>query len=191
MPQPSGAGGRRRRVDTLAQLYDRHAAGLYRYALMVLLDHALAEDAVQQVFSKLLASGRANRLDSADHYLRRAIRNECYSFLQKRRPRQDDRPLLEAMETGPGLDPRAAAVVRAAVSSIDERLMLEAALRELPVEQREVLTLRVYEGLTFREIADVLGVSQNTAAGRYRYAIRRLRALIGMPIRTTAEESRR
>jgi len=52
---------------------------------------------------------------------------------------------------------------------------LERALRELPAEQREVLALKIDGGLTFARISAVLGVSPNTAASRYRYALEKLR----------------
>ena len=50
-----------------------------------------------------------------------------------------------------------------------------AAMLGLPLQQREVLVLKVFDEMTFKEIADVLGVSINTAASRYRYAIAKLR----------------
>lgn len=58
----------------------------------------------------------------------------------------------------------------------DDRLALERALRAVPVEQREVVHLHAFEGWTFREIADALGLSINTVMSRYRYAIARMRA---------------
>ncbi|MDZ7814885.1 MAG: sigma factor-like helix-turn-helix DNA-binding protein [Planctomycetota bacterium] len=45
------------------------------------------------------------------------------------------------------------------------------ALRQLPSDQYEALTLKIYSGLTFRQIGAVTGVSENTAASRYRYAV--------------------
>jgi RNA polymerase sigma-70 factor (ECF subfamily) len=156
--------------DEIARLYDRYASGLYRYALMVLADHALAEDAVQQVFSRLLSSRVARRVEVPDHYLRRAVRHECLTLLRhtNSRPteRSDDRPLLET-----------AAGVADPVDQV-ERLSLEAALRELPVDQREVIALKVYEGLTFKEIAELTGAPLNTVASRYRYALDKLRTAL-------------
>jgi RNA polymerase sigma-70 factor (ECF subfamily) len=150
--------------DEIARLYDRYAAGLYRYALMMLADHASAEDAVQQVFSRLLSAKDARPLAMPDHYLRRAVRNECLTLFRRggvrRTERNDGRPLLEAV---------------AGAVDHDERLSLEAALRELPADQREVIALKVYEGLTFKEIAELTDVPLNTVASRYRYAIDKLR----------------
>jgi len=57
----------------------------------------------------------------------------------------------------------------------ERREAIEAALRRLPAEQREVLVLKIWGGLTFAEIAAQLGLSPNTAASRYRYALAGLR----------------
>ena len=75
--------------DRIGELYDRFAAGLYRYALMILADPAAAGDAVQQVFVALLRLDRS--IESDERYLRRAVRNECYSTL-RRRQRDPGRP---------------------------------------------------------------------------------------------------
>ncbi len=147
--------------DRIGELYDRFAAGLYRYALMILADPAAAGDAVQQVFVSLLRADRA--IESDERYLRRAVRNECYSAL-RRRQRDPGAP------SGPLLDPIAAADDRP-----DERIAIEQALRVLSPEQREVVHLKVFEGMTFQEIADLCGESINTVASRYRYAIEKLR----------------
>ena len=48
-------------------------------------------------------------------------------------------------------------------------------LRELPVEQREVVVLKIWHGLTFASIAGMMSISPNTVAGRYRYGLQKLR----------------
>src|SRR5438105_6763020 len=114
-------------ADWIGPLYDRHGASLYRYAVMVLADPAAAADVVQTVFVSLLR--RRGRPEFDERYLRRAIRNECFSAL--RRHRRDvlasSAPILEAVD---GRSDRP-----------DERLALEQALRQLPVDQREVVHL--------------------------------------------------
>lgn len=57
----------------------------------------------------------------------------------------------------------------------ERRVEIEAALRRLPPEQREVLTLKIWQELTFDQIGGTLGISPNTAASRYRYALNALR----------------
>jgi len=72
--------------DQLAATYDRYADALYRHALLITADHALAEDALQQAFAKLAAMGEGiGALDSVEGYLRIAVRNESYRLLQSRR----------------------------------------------------------------------------------------------------------
>ncbi len=144
------------------RLYDELGDGLYRYAVMLLADATAAEDAIQQVFAALVRHGGA--IENEPHYLRRAVRNECYSLLRGRVRRAEeklDRPLLESVS---GENARH-----------EERIALERALRDLPPEQREVVHLHLFEGWTFQEVADASGESINTVASRYRYALARLR----------------
>jgi RNA polymerase sigma-70 factor, ECF subfamily len=151
----------------LASVYDAHAGWLYRHALMILADHAAAEDAVQQVFAKLAAmGGRAGQVCDVRAYLRQAVRGECYRLLGRRR-RDDWRPILEPAAPD--------------VKDDGTREELDAALRQLPPEQREVVHLKVYEGLTFEAIGQTLEIPLNTAASRYRYAIEKLRSLLKEP----------
>ncbi|MGH9372589.1 MAG: RNA polymerase sigma factor, partial [Vicinamibacterales bacterium] len=141
---------------------------LYRYALMILAERQAAEDAIQQVFAGLLG-GRRGPIDDPERYLRRAVRNACYSALRQRRARRVvavDERVLEAL-------PDAAPAV-----GEELRLTLDLAIRELPPEQREVLHLHAFEGRTFRDIAEATGDPLNTVASRYRYALEKLRLTV-------------
>jgi len=152
----------------LAAAYDAHADGLYRYALMLLADPGAAEDAVQQAFVGLAQIlRRGGDIASCESYLRAAVRHECWRAVRRRRRRLANveglsgSRLLEAAGGGSVDD--------------DERARLEAALRSLPAEQREVVHLKVYEAWTFQQIAEFLGMSINSVASRYRYALAKLR----------------
>lgn len=149
----------------IGRLYDRFAGALYRYAVMVLADPDAAADVVQQVFASMLRQRR--EIAQAEHYLRRAVRNECYSVL-RRRPRD-----TAAIAPSPLLEPVAA------LDDIDLRLTIEQTLRTLSPEQREVVHLKVYEGMTFQEIATLVGENANTIASRYRYAMEKMRVQLG------------
>ena len=145
----------------LAELYDQHGARLYRYAHLLLADAGAAEDAVQEAFCQLARAAARNPALLTVAYLTTTVRNECFSALRRRRRTlAHSTPLLEGHAPG---------------SSEEERLLLESALRALPPEQREVIYLKVFEGLTFHEIGERSGVSVNTAASRYRYALTALR----------------
>lgn len=150
-------------TDWVGRAYDRYADSLFRYAVIVLADADEAGDVVHHVFLGLLRQRRAN-VDELAHYLRRATRNECFTRLRRRaRETTSEKPLLEVAV--PAADP-------------DLKLSIERALRLLPPEQREVIHLKVFEGMTFQEIADVTDESINTIASRYRYAIDKLRVAL-------------
>ncbi len=154
----------------LAAVYDAYAAGLYRYALMVLGDSYLAEDAVQQTFAKLAAMGdRISQVASCNGYLRTAVRNECYRIFRRRSQADNMNP-----ESASILEP----ADREALDK-EQQCEIEQALRSLPIDQREIVHMKVYEQMTFQQIADELEISINTAASRYRYAMDKLRRLLG------------
>ena len=83
---------------------------------------------------------------------------------QRRRIQVEQGALLELLASGD--------------SRPDERLALERGLRLLTPEQRETVHLHVFDGLTFRKIAEASGTSLNSVAGRYRYAVGKLRVLL-------------
>jgi RNA polymerase sigma-70 factor (ECF subfamily) len=91
--------------------------------------------------------------------------------------REGRRAAREELADG-GLEERDAYFVPPPGESGERREQLEAALRELPPEQREVLVLKIWNGLTFEQIAGVLDLSPNTAASRYRYGLAALRKLL-------------
>lgn len=154
----------------VARLYDAFGASLYRYALVMLASRESAEDAVQQVFLTVLDRGTTGIQDE-ERYLKRAVRNACYSMLRARQAR-------EAHSTGPILEE---VPVDGSPVSTEDRLALDAAIRQLPPDQREVLHLHVFEGRAFREIAEDVGEPLNTVASRYRYALQKLRAALSEP----------
>lgn len=148
----------------MSEAYRLHAVGLYRHALTIVADHGLAEDAVHGAFLAVLRSARRGAdVRGWGAYLRTAVRHECYQ-LRRRQPRmREPEPLLEPV---------------APDATEEERLSIEAVLQALPPEQREVVCLKVFEGLTLHEIAERLGAKPNTVASRYRYAMDKLRVAL-------------
>ncbi len=157
--------------QSFAELYDRFGGPLYRAARTMLRSSTDAEDAVQDVFVSLVRGRK--RLDEVDNlaaYLFTSLRHVVSQRLARRdHERQAMRLLAEAS--------RGACVGAGPATETDE--LLERALSALPDEQREVLALKIDGGLTFAEIGTVLGVSVNTAASRYRYALEKLRVSMG------------
>ena len=146
------------------RLYDAYGVSLYRYALMILGSREGAEDVIQQVFLALLDARRV-RIDHEERYLRRAVRNACYSALRHRNIRM-----------GPAID-ETLLEFSPAVSE-EDRVALAAAIRQLPADQREVIHLHVFEGRTFKDVAEMTGDPLNTIASRYRYALEKLKAML-------------
>lgn len=174
----SSAEGDRRLLDRLAagepeafaRLYDLYGARLYRTALGFLRRPDAAEDAVQDLFVALVRSQSSLRtVENLPAYL--------FSSLYRRLQRTPSGPRIgPTAELDQTTDPQPGPLHQACDQ--EARLRLAAAVRRLPDQQREVLTLKVEGELTFAEIGSVLEVSPNTAASRYRYALDRLRELL-------------
>jgi RNA polymerase sigma-70 factor, ECF subfamily len=149
----------------LGDLFDLTAMRLVRLATGVAGNQADAEDAVQGAFSRIAAKPRLlEQADSPWPYLIRAVRNETLRIIQKRRTKS-----LGDMDTQCGHDTAEFLIQREETADQVQRV-----LRTLPKAQYEVVILKHWEDLTFIEIAEVLGKSQNTVASRYRYAMEKL-----------------
>jgi len=156
----------------LTRLYDAHAAGLFRLLWRITDSETDARDLLQDVFVKLARQECVNDLQHERGYVFRLARNLAFDWLRRRRTaaRVDDRLRVEMLNGvgNPSMDARD-----------DEQL--EAALAALPVEQRTVVHLRIWEEMTFEELGRALGIPANTAASRYRYALEKLRAQLAPP----------
>jgi RNA polymerase sigma-70 factor (ECF subfamily) len=148
-------------------VYDELGPGLYRHALMILTSAPLAEEAVQQTFVRLLERGRIADIAFARAFLHAVVRHEAYRLLKQARRGDaqppEDRSLL-AQDDPP--------------EQREQRRDLERALLRLPEDQREVVYLKLWQQMTFTQIAELLQVPLNTAASRYRYALEHLRELM-------------
>jgi RNA polymerase sigma-70 factor, ECF subfamily len=152
-------------ADDVRQLYDRYSRALLAYACSFVPDVAAAEDILHQVFLQLL-KGNTPAPDEPRAYLYRALRNAALNAL-----RNGHRELAH----GEGSGVKATALFEHRGGDQDAALAVQAALRELPAEQREVVTLKIWTGMTLEEIAALSGIPANTAASRYRYALEKLR----------------
>jgi RNA polymerase sigma-70 factor (ECF subfamily) len=162
--------------DIIAELYVAHGPRLYRYAVMLLADRTAAEDALQDTFVQLArALRRRPDAEVSFGYLATTLRNTCYSALRRSRRR---RWMGQVGQTGRVESNEALIEPVSPDASEEERMLIDDALRRLPAEQREVIYLKVYEGMTFQEIADRCAISINTAASRYRYATEALRRVL-------------
>jgi RNA polymerase sigma-70 factor (ECF subfamily) len=150
-----------RNTDEIETLYRQHGAALLLFASAISGDRGRAQDAVHQVFLKAIENGSVSQAINKKAYLFACVRNAVLNDakVQDRTMRLD---VNSAWFSPPGRD-------------YTGEQNLRRALGKLPDDQREVIVLHVWGELTFSEIADLLGVSSNTAASRYRYALAKLR----------------
>lgn len=169
-------------AQQVASLYARCGARAFQLALVLTGERGTAEDVVQESFLRLVTRieqgerGEApalEQVEALDGYLLRTVRNLA---LNAQRKAQAGVRAVEASAGGALLLEPAPGV---GAPDHDERAALERALLALPVEQREVVHLRVWEGLSFPEVAERTGAPLGTVHSRYRYAMERLRALVG------------
>mgnify|MGYP000911227604 CR=1 FL=1 len=157
------------KLPPLAALYDEHASALFGFLLNFTRQEADARDILQEVFIKLMRSpGAMEGVRDPRAFLLRLAHNLAIDQGRRRQTReryQSESGLESTQLFAPVPDPDRHAF----------QVALTAALAELPVEQRSVLHLKLWEGLTFDQIAEVLQIPLNTAASRYRYGLDKLR----------------
>ena len=143
------------------RLYEAKAAELILYGRALGLSHGEAEDVVQETFVALLQRPQAPT--QPERYCVRSFRNRarnCRRSLWRRLTRElESRRWFE----------------READETPQERAAMRC-LAELPVDQREVIVLKIWHQYTFEELGELLELSPNTVAGRYRYGLQKLRA---------------
>lgn len=163
------------------ELYDRFGERLYRAATRLCGRSSDAEDVVQELFVALVrARERLRQVDQLTAYLFTGLRRQVIDHARRRAATVEGR--VAAAVGGPQSLDDAAAVLASIASeaerSDDVRERLDAALSRLPGEQREVVVMKIDGELTFAQIAEVLDISPNTAASRYRYALEKLKELL-------------
>jgi RNA polymerase sigma factor (sigma-70 family) len=161
-------------------LINRHRKKIYTYILMVVKDKYLAEDIFQDTFIKVIKSLREGRYKDNGRFLSWVIRISHNLMIDHfRKEKQLNTISNDSYETDI-FNSR-----KFAERTIEEEMVhlqitkdVRRLIQELPDDQREVVVLRHFCGLSFKEIADQTDVSINTALGRMRYALINLRRLI-------------
>ncbi len=159
--------------DCLRIIYEKYKDDLVTLAAALLTNVGAAEDVVHDVFVSFIESAETFRLTgSLKSYLATCVANRARNKNKANR-RQAGSALDETnpMATDPS-GPESSAIFG------EELCRLSRALGQLPYEQREVLILHAYSGMTFRLIAKQQNVSINTVQGRYRYAMDKLRSML-------------
>jgi RNA polymerase sigma factor (sigma-70 family) len=165
--------------SSLEELVHRHKNRIFAYILMIVKEKELAEDLFQDTFIKVINTIRSGSYKEEGKFIQWAMRIAHNLIIDhfrksKRIPTVENRDDFDIFEK-----------VRIPVESVEERIITDQIHKDvkklidyLPKEQREVLVMRHYGDMSFKDIAEVTNVSINTALGRMRYALINLRKLV-------------
>lgn len=160
-------------------ILSRHKTKLFNYILQIVRDRDLADDIFQETFVKAIVTirqGRYKDFGKFSAWLSRIARNLAIDSFRAEKSEAEisadnaDFDIFNRRELSE--DTIEDAMIDLQIES-DVRALVE----ELPESQKEVLTMRYYKDMSFKEIAEVTGVSINTSLGRMRYAILNLRRM--------------
>ena len=138
-------------VEQFTQLYDRYVERIYTFVYYRVTHRETAEDLTSSVFLKALAAHKGFDGKNPQAWLYRIARNTVIDHYRTHRPNAD---LDTALDVRSGDDVQ---------SRVDKRLALEqirAELAKLPPDQQDIITLRVWDGLTHQEISAIMGKSE-------------------------------
>ena len=166
--------------QTISELIERHRRRVYDYIYLMVKDSEVAEDICQETFVKAIRVIEEGRYVDNGKFLSWVMRIAHNQVIDHFRRQQKS---LTITESDAGYD--ILGTQRLSEGSVEEQIVkdqIEADLRKLvellPEEQREVVKMRYYAGLSFKDIAEQTNVSINTALGRMRYALTNLRKMI-------------
>ena len=164
----------------ISQLINRHSNRIRDYIRMMVKDRDRADDILQDTLIKAVRTIDEGRYVDSGKFLSWILRIAHNQVIDYFRQQKSSRTINEA-EAGYDV----IGSLRIAERNVEDRIISEQIeqdvrrlIEHLPEEQREVVMMRYYSGMSFQEIADQTGVSINTALGRMRYALINLRKMI-------------
>lgn len=163
----------------LEELIHRHKAKIYTSIILLVKDTYLAEDLFQDTFIKVIRNLRANRYNEEGKFLPWVMRI-AHNLVIDHFRKEKRAPVIVNNEGFDIFD-----VLHFHDESIEDQMLreqtyqdLRGMIQKLPDTQKEVLIMRNYGEMSFKDIAEITGVSINTALGRMRYAINNLRRMM-------------
>jgi len=164
---------------SLSILIKRHQSKIYGFIYSKVTDRDIADDIFQDTFIKVIKTLKSNSYNEEGKFLPWVMRIS-HNLIVDHFRRNKKMPMYRETEefsifsimtdNSPNVENR---IITEQVESDLQRI-----IEQLPDDQREVLQMRIYQDLSFKEIADLTGVSINTALGRMRYALMNLRKVI-------------
>lgn len=165
--------------NALALLIHRHQAKIYGFIYSKLSDRDVADDVFQDTFIKVIKTLKSNSYNEEGKFLPWVMRIAHNLIIDHFRKNKKMPMLRETDEFS------IFSIIKDETKNVEGQLITEVIendlrriIDELPADQKEVLVMRIYQDLSFNEIAEITGVSINTALGRMRYALMNLRKVI-------------
>lgn len=165
--------------NALAALISRHQSKIYGFIYSKISDRDISDDIFQDTFIKVIKTLKSNSYNEEGKFLpwvMRIAHNLIVDHFRKTKKMPMFRETEEfsifsiMSDNAPNIESQII------TSQVEEDL--KKLIHELPKDQREVLEMRIYQDLSFKEISELTGVSINTALGRMRYALMNLRKVI-------------
>lgn len=166
--------------SSIEQLIQRHKGKVFTYISMYLRDKAMAEDIFQETFLKVINSLRAGKYRDDGRFLSWVMRIAHNLIIDHFRRERQNKVLSNDNYEGDLFNSKHLSEANIEDNLVHNQIIedVRKLLNELPDDQKEVVMLRHYAGLSFREIADQTNVSINTALGRMRYALINIRKMM-------------
>ncbi|AWA30702.1 RNA polymerase subunit sigma-24 [Flavobacterium magnum] len=165
--------------NALATLIKRHQSKIYGFIYSKVSDRDIADDIFQDTFIKVIKTLKSNAYNEEGKFLpwvMRIAHNLIVDHFRRNKKMPMSRDTEEYSVFSYMSDNEPNIEARMITNQIEKDL--QKLIMELPDDQREVLLMRIYQDMSFKEIADLTGVSINTALGRMRYALMNLRKII-------------
>ena len=161
-------------------LLKKYREKIYNYILMLVKDKYIADDIYQDVFIKISAFLKEGRYKDDGRFVHWALRISHNKTIDYFRLQKNQREISTDQEGNENLADKVVLEGNIENEMINTQVKTDVRklVESLPIEQREVVIMRHYLDLSFKEIADQTGVSINTALGRMRYALINLRKMI-------------
>jgi len=167
--------------EAFAELVRRHNRPIYNFVRRQLRVSSLAEDVTQDVFMRLVQNAAEFKHEARFlTWLYTIARNLCVDQTRRRKHRKHaslDAPMDTSEESGSLMDVIPSGEMSSDRKSVNKQLheTMQRAIEGLSEEQREVFLMREFLDMPFKQIADVVGVPENTVKSRMRYALEKLR----------------
>jgi len=165
--------------QSFTELFNRHNRSVYTAIYLLVKDQAIAEDIFQEAFIKIINTLKSGKYHEEGKFVGWAVRvgrNLTIDYIRKMKRQgtvitnSDGRDVFDFIHFHePSNEDK--------LMQMQSEQTLRQMIRKLPEEQKEVLILRHWGKMSFKEIADATGVSVNTSLGRMRYAINNLKKM--------------